>query len=351
MRAADESIDGVACDLHADYRRLFEGNPLPMWIFDLDTHAILEVNEAAVRHYGYSRQEFLRLTLTDLRPAEDLPRLAEHLPRTRDNPSPGTTQWRHRTKDGRLIDVEVTSFRVTFVGRAAKVVLANDVTARKRAEHTIRALLRAVVAAQEEERRRIALELHDDTAQSLATLLLELHKLEEARSLDVAQAVASELRLRVALALDEVRRIARGLRPAALDALGLGEALKRLGAEFAERHAVAVDVHVGDLEERLPPPIETALYRIAQETLANVGRHAGARNVGIVAQLSGREVRLIVEDDGAGFDVSASPSKAHLGLDGIRERAASLGGELSVESTLDEGTTLYVTVPLGERER
>src|SRR6185503_16607943 len=105
----EETDDLPLREPHADYRRLFVGNPSPMWIFDLDTLAILEVNEAAERHYGYSRQEFLRLTLKDLRPMEDVPRLQEHLPRTRDNPSPGTTAWRHRTKDGRLIDVEVTS--------------------------------------------------------------------------------------------------------------------------------------------------------------------------------------------------------------------------------------------------
>jgi PAS domain S-box-containing protein len=175
---------------HADFRRVFEGNPFPMWIFDLDSLAILEVNDAAVRHYGYSREEFLRLTLRELRPKDDVPRLHDHLPRTRDNPSPGTTIWRHRTKDGTLIDVEVTSFHITLGRRPAKVVIVNDVTALHRAERTIRSLRSEVASAQE--RRRITLELPDGIAQSLASLLLGLGKLEEARSHDDARVGAAE---------------------------------------------------------------------------------------------------------------------------------------------------------------
>jgi PAS domain S-box-containing protein len=90
---------------------LFEGHPHPMWVFDLESLGFLDVNEAAVRHYGYSRGEFLRMTIKDIRPAEDLPRLLEHMLAVHESPSPGTLAWRHRKRDGSVLDVEITSLR------------------------------------------------------------------------------------------------------------------------------------------------------------------------------------------------------------------------------------------------
>jgi PAS domain S-box-containing protein len=334
-----------------DYRRLFDLNPHPMWIFDVQTLEFLDVNEAASRHYGYSRHEFLELTLRDIRPGEDNPRLARRVSTIRDEPTTSATLWRHRKKDGTLIDVEVTSFQVTFMNRPARVVSISDVTARLRAENTIRALLDTVTRAQEEERIRIARELHDDTAQSLALLLLGLRKVAEAQTLDAARGCARELRVHIARAIGEVRRIARGLRPADLDTLGLAEALRRLAAELCEDHDIEVDVEVSGLDTPLPPPIEIALYRIAQEALSNACKHAAASTISVVARRSDASVRLIVEDDGLGFSVDSPPKNRRLGLQGIRERALLLGGELTIESCPGKGTTLYVSVPLSEARR
>ncbi|HEY6562480.1 MAG TPA: PAS domain S-box protein, partial [Polyangiaceae bacterium] len=195
-----------------DYCRLFELNRQPMWIYDCQTLEFLEVNEAAIGHYGYSRQQFLARTLRDIRPAEDIPRLARRISKMRHDPATDATLWRHLKQDESVIDVEVTSLRVTFANRAARIAIVRDVTDRVRAEARMRALLCSVVHAQEEERVRIARELHDDTAQSLTLLLLELRKVAEAQSLDAARMRARELRVDVARALGEVRRIARGLR-------------------------------------------------------------------------------------------------------------------------------------------
>ena len=334
-----------------DYRGLFDLNPHPMWIFDIRTLEFLEVNAAATRHYGYSRQEFLERTLRDIRPSEDLPRLALDISTTCDEPTTSVTRWRHRKKDGALIDVEVTSFRVTFLNRPARVVTISDVTDRLRAEDTIRTLLHTVTRAQEEERVRIARELHDDTAQSLSLLLLGLRKVAEAETLDAARSCARELRVHIARAIGGVRRIARGLRPADLDRLGLGEALRRLAVELCDSHDVEVDVQLSGLDAPLPPSIEIALYRIAQEALSNAWKHASATTISVVAQRNDSSVRLIVEDDGLGFSVESPPRNQRLGLQGIRERAMLLGGELAIESAPGKGTTLYVSVPLSEANR
>jgi PAS domain S-box-containing protein len=140
MNEASKKASSVR-DGALDYRRLFELNPHPMWIFDVQTLGFLDVNEAAARHYGYSRHEFLGLTLRDIRPSEDGARLARRVWNIRDEQTTSATLWRHRKKDRTLIDVEITSFRVTFMNRPARVVSISDVTEQMRAQNAIRTLL------------------------------------------------------------------------------------------------------------------------------------------------------------------------------------------------------------------
>jgi signal transduction histidine kinase len=226
-------------------------------------------------------------------------------------------------------------------------VIANDITEKRRADARARQLVDALVNAEQAERERIARELHDDTSQSLASLLLELRSVEAAPSLEIAQAAAIELRARVSRTLDGVRRLARGLRPAALVGIGLDLALRRLADEVSQLHGIRVDVaahaeHVSDLSS----PVEIALYRIAQEALANAVRHAGATAVSLVLCRTADELRMIVEDDGRGFDVSSTETDEHLGLIGIRDRTQLLGGELTVDSAPGFGSTLCVAIPI-----
>ncbi|MDO8547923.1 MAG: sensor histidine kinase, partial [Nitrospirales bacterium] len=211
-----------------------------------------------------------------------------------------------------------------------------------------------LLEVQEEERRRLARDLHDQTGQSLTSLLIGLRTLEDASTLEATRVQARNLRTITAQALDEVKRLAIGLRPALLDDLGLEAALKRLAKESAKTYGVSVDLHVKGLpNHRLSPPVETGLYRLAQEALTNTGRHAAARNVSVLLTCSESSVKLIVEDDGRGFDVEKAlrlpGSSNHLGLLGMRERVALLNGTISVESTPGGGTTIYVQLPLETR--
>ncbi len=132
-----KSAEKALRDSEGRYRLLFESNPLPMWVYDLETLAFLAVNEAAERRYGFSSEEFLRMTIKDIRPPEDVARLLSSLPARADGLSEGST-WRHRKKDGTLIDVEITSYPLNFAGRQAELVLANDITERKEAEEALR---------------------------------------------------------------------------------------------------------------------------------------------------------------------------------------------------------------------
>jgi PAS domain S-box-containing protein len=453
-----EMVETGWSDAQVDCRRMFEENSHPMWV--LESMEVMDVNRAALLHYGYSREEFLGMTVDDLSAEKPLPAKLAQKPRA---------ARKHRRKDGSFIDVEITSFAVTFGGRPASldsivdvsyrqradaqtryldlllatvtdavvasddkfivtgwnaaaestygrraeevlgrpdalvfrtdfvgveraeaikrlletgrfhgelthrrgdgkrihiesraaalfdsegkrlgyVSVNRDITERRYAEETIRALLSEVLTAQEAERRRIARELHDDTAQTLTSLLVGLRAVEGSRDLGQALGAASTLRGLVSAALLGVQRIARGLRPSVLDDLGLEEALERLGTEVSRAHGFVVDLHcTGPRLPRLPEAIEIALYRMAQEALTNASKHAKPKAVSIVFRRNPGDVRLVVEDDGKGFDASETPSAGHLGLVGMSERAHLVGGSITVESSPGHGTTICVKVPL-----
>jgi signal transduction histidine kinase len=212
-------------------------------------------------------------------------------------------------------------------------------------ERVSRDALARVVAAQELERQRLARELHDETGQALTSILLGLKPLERtARTGDEREAVAS-LRALVVSTLQDVRRLAVELRPTALDDFGLSTAVERLVHTFGENTGLHVDLEDQLGAERLPPEIETALYRIVQEALSNVVKHADASQVSILLTRTQRSVAAVVEDDGRGFDTSGLGGGV-LGLVGMRERVGLVGGRLRVESTEGSGTTIAVEVPL-----
>jgi len=214
-------------------------------------------------------------------------------------------------------------------------------------------LLKQVMSAREEEQRRISRDLHDGIGQPLTSLLLGLRATAEVPTLEEARARLGELRGITASLLDEVRRLARGLRPSVLDDLGLAAVLERCAADYTKAHGIAVDVYAPELAmARLPAEVETALYRIAQETLTNVLKHAAAKAVSLVVRRESSGVHLTVEDDGRGFDndalLQAPGAGKGLGLLDIRERASLLNGSVTLESRPGSGTTVHVCIPLRE---
>jgi signal transduction histidine kinase len=225
----------------------------------------------------------------------------------------------------------------TFATRAAVAVELSQRVARDS--------VRRVVQAQELERRRLARELHDETGQALTSILLGLKPLEEALADHPARSALGELREQVVTALQDVRRLAVELRPAVLDDFGLVPALERLFDAFAEQSDVHVDFHSALGERRLPSDVETALYRVVQESLTNIVKHANARNISVSLVRRESGVAAVVEDDGAGFDQRTVRMKG-IGLLGMRERLALLDGRLEVESRPGAGTTVVAEVPL-----
>jgi two-component system sensor histidine kinase UhpB len=229
--------------------------------------------------------------------------------------------------------------------------VAADIEPRKAAEAERGELLRRLSEAQENEQRRIARELHDQVGQTVTGLSLGLKSLERllgngaegeaGRHVQWLQSLASEIGR-------DIHRAAVDLRPTALDDVGLREALATLLRQWTLRHGIRSDFQVLGESVRLPAAVETAIYRIVQEALTNVLKHARASTVSVSLEQRTEEVRVIIEDDGVGFDGEAEfspPAKPRLGLSGIRERLSLLRGSLTLETSPGSGTTLYVYIP------
>jgi signal transduction histidine kinase len=205
--------------------------------------------------------------------------------------------------------------------------------------------MRRVVEAQELERKRLARELHDETGQALTSIILGLRTVDDATSDEERSEALRRVRELVLSTLNDVRRLAVELRPQALDDFGLVPALERLSDTFQQTSGIAVHFEAQLGEQRLPPEAETALYRIVQEALTNVAKHAGASNVSVLLTRKDGGVVAVVEDDGRGL-ASGAESGDGLGLVGMRERVSLLGGRLALESAGTVGTTLVAEVPV-----
>ncbi|MBI5300802.1 MAG: HAMP domain-containing protein [Chloroflexi bacterium] len=222
----------------------------------------------------------------------------------------------------------------------------------EQAEQSRRELLRKLVVAQEEERRGLARELHDETSQALTALVvgLETATTAPAESVDVMKARLNPIKAMATAMLREIQRIIHDLRPAILDDLGLVQAIDWYAETRLKVHGIQVGFETAGVEKRLPSEVETVVFRLAQEAINNIVRHAGAEAVSISLEFADDAVTLEVEDDGCGFDpaTALSPGKgnATFGLLGMKERAALFGGIVSIESKIEEGTKVTAKIPL-----
>jgi two-component system CheB/CheR fusion protein len=321
------------------YRMLFDYNPMPTWVFDTQTLAFLAVNEAATRTYGYSREEFLHMTLKDIRPPEDVAQLLAFLAHRPPVEQAHAGTWRHRRKDGSLFEVEIVTHAVTFAGRAARLVVAHDVTERKELE-------RGILEISEREQRRIGQDLHDGLGQHLAGLELMSQVLEQnlAGKHKKEALRAREIGRHVRAAISQTRSLARGLSPVALESEGLMSALADLAANTEQmfhlvcRFCCNPPVLVHD------HAVATHLYRIAQEAVSNAIKHGKARTITIGLRQSPGRVELEIHDDGVGWAGEPAQGKG-MGLRIMRYRADRVGGSLGVGPRPKGGTAVTCTLP------
>jgi PAS domain S-box-containing protein len=261
--------------------------------------------------------------------------------------------------DGNLTPVYLSLKRLRGYQGEVLALVITDLSEQKRkqaaeikqAEAMRRLILERTLSVQEEERRRIARELHDEAGQLLTALLVGLRTLEDARKLADVKVQGHRLREIASQAIDEVGRLARGLHPTVLDDHGLGVALSRYASEYTKTHNISVDLELEEIDSsNLSPSVQIALYRILQEALTNVARHSGAKTVNIRFTRSAEAVEVAVIDDGCGFDAEAVAVSSHrLGIQSMRERAALMGGTVSFLHKR-KGTKMLVQVPLAGQD-
>jgi two-component system sensor histidine kinase UhpB len=344
------------------YRMLFERSPLPMWVIDTETLRFLAVNDSALRLYEYSREEFLAMTALDIRRPEDHAPFRDFLSREAGAVHYG--MFRHVKKTGEPIDIEGVGHLVAWRGRPARLVQINDITERVRTQQTLqrlnrelelsherlRALSRRLFEVQEEERRRLARDLHDDVGQALTALKIQLESLARPGGELAARSRMDECVDTVQHTLERVRQLSLSLRPPQLDDLGLAAALRSHLDRQARVAGLQAHFEMEDPPQELAPDTETACFRVAQEAINNVLRHARARNLWVRLFTAGGRLAISVRDDGRGFDLESvrerSAGGASLGLIGMEERMALAGGSFELRSAEGQGTILLATFPL-----
>ena len=333
----DRPADAFA-DEH--YREWFQDNPMPMWVFDPQSFAFLDVNDSAVHHYGYTRDEFLARTILDIRPSEDVPVIVSRIR----GGFPGRTQTvpaRHLTKDGSLLQVEIYAQQIAWNGVDAEIIQIHDVTELKRAEEALRNLSGRLLQIQDDQKRTMARELHDAVGQTLTALLAKLAAtLERGHSFDPES--RKTLRECLALAsevLGDIRTFSYLLHPPMLDEEGVHAALDLYIEGYTERSGIDVEIDVPPDLGRLPQELEITLFRVVQEALTNVHRHSASRKARVGLWREAGTLVLEVRDQGRGMPaevlnrVRRRGSTAGVGLAGMRERVAQIGGQLSIESS------------------
>ncbi len=335
------------------YRELFENANDAIWVHDLQGN-IIAANRAMSELTGYTLAELRGLKADDII-AEGCAEKESAIqdPFLKGNAMKLLSELTLRKKDRSEAWVQFSTSPVLNNGHIdAFQHVARDVTEEKRMKESLRFYLRQVTRAQEDERMRIARELHDGVIQSLAGLSLELDGFaSDDASLSSDKSVSLEtLQHKIAGMSEDVRRLSQSLRPATLDRLGLVPALQSMAADIREHSGIALRVEAHGAGQRLPAEVELTLFRIAQEAIRNISRHSQATAGEIMVEFDNSRARIVVTDNGKGFEVPSTTDdlvrEAKLGLAGMYERAQLLGGSLEIQSQPGEGTTVKIEMPM-----
>jgi PAS domain S-box-containing protein len=334
------------------YRELFEVAPDAIWVHDLKGN-IIKANKAAEKLTGLSAEELAGGNVKTLLSEEGL-RLAKEVRRRLVKGEAVQPYEQHLIrKDGTEATLRLTTSPIFSNGQLiAFQNIARDITEEKRMQENLRYYLQEIARAQEEERRRIARELHDSTAQTLIALLHQLENLlGDKAKLPVREAKALwGFYEQIRDVLREVRRFSRDLRPSILDDLGLLPALEWVTGELKKEYGVEATLEVVGDVRRFSQEAELILFRIVQEALRNVAKHAQASKAEVKIEFEKQKTRVTISDDGIGFELPESlgdlPHTGKLGLAGMQERVQLLGGNLKLKSKPGKGTTVIATAPI-----
>jgi PAS domain S-box-containing protein len=330
-----------------NYRELFESASDAIWVHDLDGK-IIAVNSAFEKLTGYERSALLNANISMFLSTNGLKKIDHeaHDVVLRGGVAGPNEQELYR-KDGSAAIIQIGTSLITKDGQPwAYQHIARDITENKKVQENLKLYVQQVSQAQEAERKRIARELHDVTAQALVTVVRNLGDLDTG----YAKYSPKEIQEQVREILREVRRFSRQLRPSILDDLGLLPAVKWLATDLTKNYGIPADVQVVGEPHQLSNDAELMLFRITQEALTNVQKHSGATQVRITMEFTGQTAKVAVNDNGKGFEIPERmgdlAGSGRLGLAGMQERAQLMGGTLNINSESGKGTTLTVEIPV-----
>ena len=328
------------------YSDLFHLSPIPMWVYDMETLFFLDVNEAAIRHYGYSRDEFMQMTIRDIRPVEDLPKLEDAVAKARKNESGYKSSFfRHIKKDDEIIIVKIESNHINYKGRNGVVVLANDLTELIETQESLKNAYQNIVEVEEQERERFAAEIHDGVAQNLIAIQMIFNNLLISKPEFQSFFHANVLKETIEKAVVECRDIVYNVRPKELIDNGITAMLLQLIEKVNAAGNISV---MFEQEESLDKYFRYNelfhIYRIIQENLNNTLKYAKATEVTIRIERQEEQVVLTFSDNGIGIsdEIIATPSS----FLSIKRRIKVLQGELSVYNNSTKGVMFKYSIPL-----
>lgn len=334
------------------YRELFENARDAIYVHDLEGNYI-RINRAAERLSGFRRDELIGHNFTEFVAPDHLRYVRESFCLKLAKKGETTYEVDVIAKDGRRVPVEVSSRAIYENGVLVGVQgMARDITERKMAQDALQMFSRQLIEAQEDERRRIARELHDQIGQVLTAVKMSLHTVQQVCSASEARSHVKDNIEAVDEALRLVRDLSVELRPPILDDLGLVTALRWYVDRYAKRSGLRVQVIIDlpDHGERFSRELETASFRIAQEALTNIVRHANASHIRVQLAKEGNVLLLSIKDNGVGFDLDSlqkrAPRAATLGLVSMQERAHAAGGSVEIKSKVSKGTEVRFRLPL-----
>jgi PAS domain S-box-containing protein len=324
------------------YSELFRLNPQPIWIFDLESYRFVQVNKAAVDLYGYSEQEFLKMTILDLRPKDEIPLLKEILQKHEGNDGAIFGKFRHRTKSGKLLEVEVKSNFILMNDKKYRLAIITDVTEKNRMEHQI---TRAIINTQENERYEIGAELHDNVCQILATTHISLGVLNKSVNPE-GKKLFHQCREYITLATQEIRNLSHRLAPAFFNDSTLEEAFGILLNSFNVENKLKISLYFDDAVQKsnINRDLQLNLYRILQEQLRNIFKYAQCKKIEVDVVLKHDKLKMRIADDGVGFNVNEV--KGGIGLSNMRRRVELFYGKFEIYSSPGNGCELLIDIPL-----